>query len=79
MRTEPKQDRARRQIQAIEDAARIILRTKGRDEFTTGDIAEVADISIGTIYRYFPNRVAVLDRVWPDRRDTNLPSKRSGS
>lgn len=35
--------------------------------------AEVAGVSIGTVYRYFPDRVAILDHLWPDRADTYWP------
>jgi hypothetical protein len=36
---------------------------------TTGQVANEAGIAIGSLYRYFPDRVAILDRIWPDRRD----------
>jgi DNA-binding transcriptional regulator YbjK len=74
LRVQPKQRRAIAQLHAIEDAARYVLGTKGRDRFTTKDIASRAQVSIGTVYRYFPDRVAILDHVWPDRKDVTLPS-----
>ena len=32
-------------------------------------VAEESGRSIGTVYRYFPDRVSILDRVWPNRDD----------
>ena len=72
LRVQPKQRRAIAQLAAIEEAARYVLGTKGRDRFTTKDIASRAHVSIGTVYRYFPDRVAILDHVWPDRKDVTL-------
>ena len=57
-------------IEQIVAAALIVLARNGRDRFTTADIAAEAGVSIGTIYRYFADRVAILDHVWPNRRDT---------
>jgi hypothetical protein len=73
LRVHPVQRRAVEQLETIEAAARKVLETKGRDRFTTSDVAALAEVSIGTVYRYFPDRIAILDRVWPDRRDDKLP------
>jgi len=72
LRTTPVQQRSNARVQKIEAAARIVVARSGRDRFTTGEVAKEAKSSIGTIYRYFPNRVAILDHIWPDRRD-NYP------
>ena len=37
-----------------------------------GDIAEYAGVSIGTFYRYFDDRIQVLDHIWPNRQDIYL-------
>ncbi|WP_213816255.1 TetR/AcrR family transcriptional regulator [Glaciihabitans sp. dw_435] len=45
----------------------------GRDRFTTADVAAIAGCSIGTLYRYYKDRIAILDAIWPDR-DAHLPT-----
>jgi AcrR family transcriptional regulator len=67
LRNEPAQSRSVVRVAQIESAARVVLYEDGRDAFTTARVAEVAMCSIGSIYRYFPDRVALLDRIWPDR------------
>jgi hypothetical protein len=69
LRNEPIQKRSRAMVTRIEDAARIVLARTGRDRMTTGQVTNEAGIAIGSLYRYFPDRVAILDRIWPDRRD----------
>lgn len=73
LRHEPRQLRSRKTVEDIEEAARVVLETIGRDDFTTAQIAEQAGVPIGSVYRYFANRRAVLDRLWPDRRDDVMP------
>ncbi|WP_165066119.1 TetR/AcrR family transcriptional regulator [Marisediminicola senii] len=74
LRNAPRQKRAGRTVATIEAAVRDILADPewGRDRLTTGQVAKLAGVSIGTIYRYFPDRLALLDHVWPDRGSTFL-------
>ena len=59
-RRSPQQERARETVEVIFEApARILLR-EGRAALNTNYIAERAAISVGTLYEYFPNRVAIL-------------------
>jgi AcrR family transcriptional regulator len=59
-RRAPVQARSRVTVGAIlEAAARIILR-EGVDALTTNRIAEVAGVSIGSLYGYFPDKAAVM-------------------
>lgn len=67
LRTNPIQERSARRLKQLEDAAREAINTIGRDAFTTADVAAIAGASIGTVYRYFPDRIAILNRVWPNR------------
>ena len=67
LRNEPIQGRSITTLESIEEAARVVINRVGRDSFTTAMIAEESGRSIGTIYRYFPDRVSILDRVWPNR------------
>ncbi|WP_213817042.1 TetR/AcrR family transcriptional regulator [Glaciihabitans sp. dw_435] len=73
-RREPVQSRAYATLGKIEDAIRAVLCDPdiGRDRFSTGQVAELAGVSIGTVYRYFPDRRAMLEHIWPERADTYL-------
>jgi AcrR family transcriptional regulator len=57
----PKQARSRATVTAILDAMTRILNREHPDAATTTHIAEVAGISIGTLYQYFSHRDAILD------------------
>ena len=72
LRNNPQQERARTTVAQLEEAAKIVLETIGRDKFSTADIAAQSGRSIGTVYRYWPNRHAVLEHIWPDRADEFL-------
>ena len=65
LRNTPRQARADRRVAQIRAAARLVIVTRGRDRFTTADVATLAGCSIGTLYRYFPDRVALLDDLFP--------------
>jgi len=69
LRVTPQQDRAEKRLQEIRQAARELIAELGRDRFTTNDLAVRAGCSIGTVYRYFADRVAILDDLYPDRCD----------
>lgn len=60
VRNEPVQARAAQRIEALLDAAAAVVETHGIEHLTTALVAERAGASIGTVYRYFPDRVAVL-------------------
>jgi len=67
LRTAPIQDRAARRIETILQAARNHYAEVGRDRFNTGDVAKKAGCAVGTVYRYFEDKVAILDAIDPDR------------
>lgn len=48
-------------VETILDAAARILERQGAAAFTTNRIAEVAGVSVGTFYQYFPNKSAVVE------------------
>ena len=56
----PSQSRARASVNAILQAARSIIIDKGFENASTNYIAEVAGVSIGTVYQYFPRKEAIL-------------------
>ena len=60
VRTEPTQRRSTQRLDALLDAAAGIVDELGFERLTTQMVAERAGASIGTVYRYFPDRVAVL-------------------
>jgi AcrR family transcriptional regulator len=59
-RRQPQQDRARQTVAAVLDAVVRILKRQGIDGVTTNRIAEVAGVSIGSVYQYFPDKRAVF-------------------
>ena len=60
VRTEPTQRRSTQRLDALLDAAAEIVDETGFERLTTQMVAERAGASIGTVYRYFPDRVAVV-------------------
>lgn len=60
LRNEPVQARSAARLSALLDAAAGIVNEIGYERLTTAMVAERAGASIGTVYRYFPDRIAVL-------------------
>jgi AcrR family transcriptional regulator len=60
-KTKPQQARSRVTVDAILEAAIRIFESEGPDAATTSRIAEVAGVSVGTLYQYFANRDAILN------------------
>jgi len=59
-RRKPKQRRSRQTVEAILDAVLRILKREGNRGVTTNRIAEVAGVSIGSVYQYFPDKRAIF-------------------
>ncbi|MFT3697861.1 MAG: TetR family transcriptional regulator [Kofleriaceae bacterium] len=59
MRRAPKQLRAQHTIIAILDAATLLLQRGGLQVVTTNHIADLAGVSIGSVYQYFPDKLAI--------------------
>jgi AcrR family transcriptional regulator len=57
----PKQRRALQTVDAVLDAVIRILKREGLDAVTTNRIAEVAGVSIGSLYQYFPDKRAIFE------------------
>jgi AcrR family transcriptional regulator len=62
-RRAPNQRRARETVSVLLDATEIVLAERGFAATTTNRIAEVAGVSIGTLYHYFPNTEALVEAV----------------
>jgi len=60
MREIPRQGRARETVDVILEAAAQVLEARGEPGFNTNAVAERAGVSIGTVYRYFPDKQAIL-------------------
>lgn len=65
-RTKPRQSRAQETVEAITKAAVSIINEEGTAALTTARIAESAGISIGALYRYFPDKKSILLKVYRD-------------
>ncbi|MDE0951166.1 MAG: TetR/AcrR family transcriptional regulator [Halioglobus sp.] len=63
-RKRPRQARSQMLVEAIQQACVIILEREGPEQLTTNRIANVAGINIASLYRYFPNKEAVLAEVF---------------
>lgn len=60
LRKSVRQSRARDTVDAILDASARIVHRDGIASLTTNRIAEIAGVSIGSLYQYFPGKDAVL-------------------
>ncbi|MGA7355796.1 MAG: TetR/AcrR family transcriptional regulator, partial [Candidatus Cybelea sp.] len=63
MRKYPRQARSRETVTAIIEAAARILGKRGWARFTTNEVAELAGVSIGSLYQYFSNKAALVEAV----------------
>lgn len=63
-RKNPRQKRARQTIDVIMEATAQLLERNGSAGFTTNHIARRAGYSIGTLYRYFPHKSAILKEMF---------------
>ncbi|SFR33502.1 transcriptional regulator, TetR family [Yoonia tamlensis] len=62
-RKSAQQGRAKATMAAIVEAAARLLETQGGARLTTNHVAELAGVSIGTLYQYYPNKEAVIAAV----------------
>ncbi len=59
-RKSPNQQRSRRTVEAVLEAAAQVLEAGGLARFTTNAVAERAGVSIGSLYQYFPGKDAIM-------------------
>src|ERR1700757_3108376 len=73
LRNVPTQARSRERLRRVLDAADEVLAQEGSDAFTTTRIAEAAGIPVGSVYRYFPDKQAIVEALavsyWSDFED----------
>lgn len=72
LRRHPKQARSRALIEAVLEAAARVLVREGLPGFTTNRVAEVAGVSVGSLYQYFPNKQALLAALFDQHRQDIL-------
>ena len=60
-RRRAKQDRAKQTVAVVLEAAAQVLQREGYARATTNRIAQVAGVSVGTIYQYFPDKDRIFD------------------
>jgi AcrR family transcriptional regulator len=63
MRKQPRQARSKATVEAIVTAAARILGDQGWAGFTTNKVAEIAGVSIGSLYQYFPDKLSLIDAI----------------
>jgi AcrR family transcriptional regulator len=61
LRKSPRQQRSRAMVATILEAAARVLARRGWAKFTTNEVAAVAGISVGSLYQYFPNKLALAE------------------
>lgn len=56
----PAQQRSRERLERILAVASTLIGQKGSDQVKMSEIAELAEISIGSLYQYFPDKRAII-------------------
>ncbi|HLI64624.1 MAG TPA: TetR/AcrR family transcriptional regulator [Terriglobales bacterium] len=62
-RRQPVQDRSLRTVARILDATSSLLAHMALEEITTNQIAAAAGVSIGALYRFFPDKQTIIDAI----------------
>ncbi len=76
LRRTPTQDRASRQVERILDAACAEVVERGYDAASTSGIAKRAEIAVGSVYRYFPDKRSLIQAI---ERRNQAPLHRDGA
>lgn len=73
LRNVPLQARSRARLGRILDAAEVVLEREGAEAFSTTAVARMAGVSVGSVYRFFPDKQAIVEalaiRYWSDFAD----------
>src|SRR5260370_39089312 len=73
LRRVPQQKRSREKLRRLLDAADEVLEREGASALSTVRIAELADMSVASLYRYFPDKEAIAEalalRYWRELAD----------
>jgi len=63
MRKAPRQRRSQVMVDVILQAAARVLAKSGWAKFNTNEVARIAGVSIGSLYQYFPNKLALAEAI----------------
>jgi AcrR family transcriptional regulator len=73
LRNAPLQARSRARLGRVLDAAEELLERDGADRFSTTAVARMAGVSVGSVYRFFPDKESIVEalavRYWSDFAD----------
>lgn len=73
-RKDPQQSRSKGTVEAIFGAVTHILNKDGALHLTTNKIAEVAGVSVGSLYQYFKNKESIYEGIILRLTEENLAS-----
>lgn len=76
LRREPRQQRSQVLVQSLLDATCQILEREGPSALNTNYIAEVAGVSIGSLYQYFDGKDAVVEAVFLAQEQRSLDERK---
>lgn len=71
-RRAPRQQRSRATVDALVEAGAHVLAARGWTRFTTNEVARVAGASIGSLYQYFPDKLALAEAIRTHHLDAVL-------
>ncbi len=66
-RRAPSQERSLRLVQSLLDATAQVLNEVGLEQLSTNKVAKRANVAVGSIYQYFPDKEALVDALVEDR------------
>lgn len=69
-RKAPSQERSRKMVEKIRSGSKELLIKEGLEALTTSRIAAQAGISVGSLYQYFPNKLAILQDLYQSWLDS---------
>ena len=72
MRKAPRQRRSQVMVDVILQAAARVLAKNGWSKFNTNEVARIAGVSIGSLYQYFPNKLALAEAIRQQHLDEIL-------
>jgi AcrR family transcriptional regulator len=78
LRREPAHERSRATVDAILDAAARLLLESGYEKATTNRVAELAGVSVGSLYQYFASKEAIVAELYArhaDRMSAEIAAK----